>query len=225
MVLACAVFYAISVWAIGMIWPPLKPGAASTTGPIILLIRESDGGLRLVPESDDGFKNLMWVSAGDPAQKASVTPELIVEVLPPARLARSSSQQRVTLSLKEGPRYDGAPSGSGWPLSDAERIETLRLIQRTNARWLPPALRETSELSRTVSIPRGVWHNTARASALIIAFAAAAFGLWRVARNEQRYRRWSLRHCEHCGYSLAGIRGDLCPECGHPHEPVHRPRR
>lgn len=220
-ILACAAFYAISVWAISVIWPPIKPTTTVHSGSIVLLIRQSDGGLRLVRESDEGFRNLMWVSSGDPAQKASVTPEVTIEVLPAAKLARSSSLRRVTLSFKEGPRYDAQPSGSGWPLRDAERIEILRHIQAADPTWLPPELRTSAGLTAIGSLGEGVRHNTARATALIVALGAAAFGLWRIARNERRYRRWALRHCAHCGYSLAGLKADICPECGHAREQRH----
>ena len=46
----------------------------------------------------------------------------------------------------------------------------------------------------------------------------AAFGYWSYRSYERRYRYEPC--CEKCGYSLRGLTGPRCPECGTPVEDI-----
>lgn len=61
----------------------------------------------------------------------------------------------------------------------------------------------------------GVWSLTVVLLSMSIALGLeVCFAVWRFLRRNSRKHRRRQGLCEWCGYSLAGLSGGVCPECG-----------
>lgn len=52
-----------------------------------------------------------------------------------------------------------------------------------------------------------------------ISLGAGALWGWFMRRTLMRKHRFSVGHCRSCGYSLRGLAGNICPECGFEFDP------
>ncbi|MCA9283553.1 MAG: hypothetical protein KDA30_16140, partial [Phycisphaerales bacterium] len=104
---------------------------------------------------------------------------------------------------------------TGAPLSADEELWLLRYCQSHYADKLTPMIATSSTLSFKRVSRAAVWHNMTRAGVTVFLPILFLVGAWHIVRTELRHRRAFTSQCPMCGYSLIGLAGGVCPECGH----------
>lgn len=190
----------IGTRVIGGVWPP-RGFSGSSTGSFFVLYRLPDGTTHVqtatLPETDEEMFMLR--------NYEHVQLNIVVGVHDVGG-GPSSTGTRYDIEFS----YDGGPPG---PITQSDRDVVLGAIQRVQPSWVPTPLLNSNGATVIVPYPIGVTYNLMRGLLGLLSFLVVVALLVLVC---VRYKpRPSYPACPKCFYSLVGLAGGVCPECGH----------
>lgn len=205
------VFYFACEWSISMLVPRVSTNPPDQRVGSYLCIRSPGAPLKVIGVNAPAYRAALQDGSVPERDRVQVDVRISVRSEGAGDTSWSDVRLVTILHVEQNPDQRWA---SGVSMTPAEDLAVLRHIQRTNAKALPPALQGAQDLLVREWTLDGLLHNGLRLGALLIALGAGAFGIRRILRHEREYRRWALTHCPHCGYTLTGLPGKRCPECG-----------
>lgn len=202
--------YLLAVWGIGAVWDEQDSRRGHGFGTAGVAIRQSDGSIafHLTPLFD--VYEFLRANAPPPADTMIVNFSYEDSIENRWWDLWSASRRVEVLEFTTHP----SPRANGGPLTPDEQLRILYAIQRDHPEVLAPSLRHATSLRVQSVIAQSVYHNAARGLVTLLAIGGFVWGATWLTRAERRYRHWFLGKCATCGYTISGIQGDRCPECG-----------
>ncbi len=194
-----------------MVWPRVNIDREASLGVALLCIQRDGLPMQIIELRSPEFRAALSDQSVRSIDKTVVYPSVRTRSRGGGRTAWSDMRIETVLVLRQSFDWSGA---TGLAITPAQEREVFEYLQASHGAALPAELRTASESTISVWSRDGLVFNGLRAGALLIAWLAAAFGVWRIIRAEKRYRRWVLTNCAYCGYSLEGLTTQRCPECG-----------